>query len=139
MFFNMLVQNLPITSGIKVHMLLILLTLCLRKPYGISRLLKAPSPGMAGSEEISPAKFFPPPTAAAIDFDVVRGPLSRFKKPIPGSTCKSQTGTAVSLPGPPLSTFALSHATLDDESAASVRVENNGNPSPISQEGKKLT
>jgi hypothetical protein len=35
-----------------------------------------------------------------------------------------------------LRTFALSHATADDESAVSVRVENNGDPSPISQEGK---
>jgi hypothetical protein len=35
-----------------------------------------------------------------------------------------------------LSTFELSHATADDESVVSVRVENNGNPSPISQVGK---
>jgi hypothetical protein len=35
-----------------------------------------------------------------------------------------------------LSTFELSHAMADDESVVSVRVENNGNPSPISQVGK---
>jgi hypothetical protein len=36
--FNTLIQDLSIASGIKMHMLLILLTLCLRKPDGISRL-----------------------------------------------------------------------------------------------------
>ena len=61
-------------------------------------------------EEISPAKFFPAwPQLLLID--VVRVAFIEIQKANPGSTCKSQTGTAVSLPGPPLSTFALSHAT----------------------------
>ena len=46
-------------------------------------------------EEISPAKFFPRMAAAAIG--LTWSEVAPIKlKPIPGSTCKSQTGTAVS-------------------------------------------
>src|SRR5262249_37721382 len=104
-----------------------------RGVHGLPRHAEYPHSGRRGDRNPSFSPAWPQPL---LDGRGPSWPLSRFNKPIPVSPCTSQTGTAVSLPGPPLSTFALSHATADDESAVSVRVENNGNPSPISQEGK---
>ena len=61
---------------------------------------------IAQASGTQPGRFHRPSFSPAwpqllLDWTWSEWPLSRFKKPILGSTCKSQTGTAVSLLGPP--------------------------------------
>jgi hypothetical protein len=84
-------------------------------------------------EEISPAKFFPRMAAASIGLTWSELVFIEIQLANPGTHLHKPDWRRCDFAWTTFERIRVEHSTGDDESDASVRAVNNGNPSPISQ------